>query len=272
MPYCRKCGTQLAQDAKTCPSCGAAVEPLPTVAAATASPKQWVAAGGVRTILLILGAIITVGGILFLAGGVLLLSLGGEGFRIKPSPLETETYAIVLKDINVDLREASEDWGWWRAKPSDFATIKLAFSSEDASKKIFIGIAQEEDVEPYLADVQYDEMTEWSSFRPSPFRPSQIEVEYERFEGGSPASDPASQQFWTASAHGSGTVELDWEPETGNYWVVLMNEDASAKIDATATLGIKIPFVSNVIGGVLLTLSLFGLGIGALLIYLGVRK
>jgi hypothetical protein len=97
-------------------------------------------------------------------------------------------------------------------------------------------------------------------------------VKYERFEGGSPASDPASQQFWTASAHGSGTVELDWEPETGNYWVVLMNEDASAKIDATATLGIKIPFISNVLGGVLLTLSLFGMGIGALLIYLGVRK
>jgi len=238
----------------------------------TAAPKKWVAPGGTRIVLLILGAIIVVGGILFLIGGAFLLSLSDEGFRISPSPLETETYAIVVKDINVDLREASEDWGWWRARPSDFATIKLSCSSKDASKSIFIGIAEAEDVEPYLAEVQYDEMIEWSSFRPSPFRQSKITVEYRRSEGGSPASDPVSQQFWTASAHGSGTVELDWEPETGNYWVVLMNEDGSAKIDLTATLGIKIPFISNVIGGVLLTLSLFGLAIGGLLIYLGVRK
>jgi len=272
MPYCRKCGVQLTGDARACPSCGTAVDAPSIVAPVTAAPKRVGAIGGIQIILLVLGAIIVLGGILFLVGGAFLLSLSDEGFRISPSPLESETHAIVLKDINVDLREASEDWGWWRARPSDFATIKLSCSSKDASKRIFIGIAEQGEVAPYLAGVQYDEMTEWSSFRPSPFRPSEIEVEYERFEGGSPDSDPVSQQFWTASAHGSGKVELDWEPETGNYWVVLMNEDASAKIGLTATLGIRIPFITNVIGGVLLTLSLFGLAIGGLLIYLGARK
>jgi hypothetical protein len=40
-----------------------------------------------------------------------------------------------------------------------------------------------------------------------------------------------------------------WEPETGTYSVILMNEDGSRSVDADVAVGAKVPW-------------LFGLGVG----------
>lgn len=267
MPFCRKCGAQLGEDEKVCPSCGISVSQPEARAKVQGSERS-----EKNIVLLAIGAIILVVGIIALVGGIIFVGIGGQGFRIKPTPLKAGSYAITLQDINLDLSEVSEDWGAWRSCSDEYASVKLTGSNKDSSKNIFLGIAKDSDLESYLEDVEYDEIVEWRSFKFSPFRPSLIEVEYDTHSGSSKPIDPTSETFWTASVHGSGTQTLEWEPETGNYWVVLMNEDGSEGIDSDLTLAVKIPFLPTIIGGVLLAGGIVGLIIGGILIYLGVRK
>jgi hypothetical protein len=267
MPYCERCGAELDENAKYCPSCGTPVG-IPQIRMEREGRMPSVA----RILLLIFGSIVLLVGIALLVGGGALLAVNtgltdSEGFiATKSYGLERDSYAIVSQPINIDVGEIAGEWGVWRPSPGDFVTIRLTASSNDPSKNIFIGIAPAENVQSYLLDVYYHEVTRFSV---SPSR--DLTVEYTTHPGDSITSDPASQTFWRVSQHGTGTQTLDWAPEAGNYWIVLMNEDGSAGVDSTITLGVKIPLLLTI------GLALFGGGvtalvIGAVMIYFGARR
>ena len=267
MPYCERCGAELDDGAKYCPSCGTPVG-IPQIRI----ERRGRMPSAARILILIFGSIILLVGIaLLVSGGALLVVNTGltdsEGFITTNSyGLERDSYAIVSQPINIDIGEIAGEWGVWRPSPGDFVTIRLTALSNDPSKNVFIGIAPEEDVQSYLFDVYHHEVTRFSI---SPSR--DLTVEYTTHPGESVTSDPASQTFWTVSQHGTGKQTLDWAPEAGNYWVVLMNEDGSAGVDSTITLGAKIPLLLTI------GLALFGGGaialiIGGIMIYFGVRR
>ena len=266
MPYCRSCGTELKENERFCPACGVAVAGIERRAVRARKTD------GLRIVLLVLGGIgllVALG--LFVGGGALFwvnTSLtDSQGFIATESEqLTVDSYAIVFQHIDIDVGEVVGRWGVWRPSPGDFVTIKIAVSSNEPSKNIFVGIAEASDAAQYLNNVTYDEITRFSV---SPSRAA--EIEYQTHPGGGIPSDPTTQTFWRVSKHGPGTQTLEWSPEAGSYWIALMNEDGSAGVDLTTNLGARIPLLS-IVGSILLAAGVIALIIGGVMVYFGVRR
>ena len=267
MPYCKKCGAELSEGEKFCSVCGA-----PVIGSARQKEGKAGRSDGSRILLLIFGGIILLVAFGLLVGGGALLLLNtslvdNEDFLTTESyQLVRDSYAIAFQDIHIDVGESTGTWSVWQPSVSDLVTIKLTGLSNEPSKNIFLGIAEGSDVEAYLFDVYYDEITRFS------ISSSQsLNVEFQNHPGDSVTSDPTSQTFWIVSEHGAGTQTLEWSPESGNYWIVLMNEDGSAMIDFNITFGAKIPLLYTV-ALVLLAGGVIVLLIGSVIVYFGVRR
>jgi len=266
MPHCQKCGAKLEDDAKYCTSCG-----TPVHVSETRVRRGKKGPSALKIVLLVTGGIFLLIAFGLLVGGGALLWLNtnltdsGGFIATRSSRLATDSYAIVLQHIDIDWGESMAGWRLWRPTPSDFVTVKIAGSNNDPSRDIFIGIARESDASPYLSNVDYDEVTRFDVSTSG-----SVTVEYTRHTGRATPSSPTSETFWVSSKHGSGTQTLEWNPEAGNYWIVLMNEDGSASVDLTVVAGAKVPLLST-IGLALLVGGVVALAIGVFVIYFGVR-
>ena len=224
-----------------------------------------------KIVLLVFGVIVLlVSVVLLLSGGALMWAeraiKDSEGFySTKTIRLERDSHAIVTKPADIDLKG---DWEWpfWggRWDSSDFLTLKIEGSSNDPSKQIFIGVAEASDLKSYLRDVEYDEITR--------FRLRRLSLGYTKHPGSSEPTAPTSQTFWTASAHGAGTQTLEWGLEPGTYSFVLMNDDGARGLNLSTIVGVKVPPVLWGVSVGLLVGGIVVLVIGALMIYLAVRR
>lgn len=216
-----------------------------------------------KIVLLVFGTIVLLVAVgLLLAGGTLVwvdkALKDSEGFITTDTiELERGSYAIVTHPADIDIEER---WLWDR---SDLATIKVEALNNNLSKQIFIGIAEKSDVQDYLNDVEYDEITE---FRIHPYS-----VDYRNYPGSSAPADPASQTFWRVLAYGAGTQTLEWELERGTWVLVLMNTDGSAGVDLSGSVGVKVPWISGLGIGLLIG-GIVALIIGIIMIYFAVRR
>lgn len=266
MPYCQNCGAELKGDETFCSVCGVSVKGAERGVEARVRKTD-----GTRIILFVVGGFITLIAVGLLVGGGALFWLNTRhtvnGFITTSShPLTTASYAMAFQHLNIEVGDVVGDWGVWRPSPGDFVTIKITVSSNDPSKNVFIGIAKASDAMSYLSDVEYDELTRFSV---SSSRT--LEVEYTAHSGDTIPSAPTTHTFWTASRHEAGTQTLEWSPEAGNYWIVLMNEDGSKGVDSTISLGAKIPLLST-LGSMLLAGGIIALIIGGIIIYFGIRR
>jgi hypothetical protein len=223
-----------------------------------------------RIFFVVVGAILLALGIMGLIAGILVYNLGQRGFKIDPERLETDARAIVLKDVDIGLGEDFEQYGL-KIGPDDFAVLTLTGHSNDEDKEFFVGLAEEGEASDYLADVEYDEVigSEWTQV--SPFRTTYADFQYERFPGQGTPADPTQAGFWEIMEYGDGSRTLEWEVESGTYWIVLMNSDGSPNIDADAEMYISIPSLLNMIAYILLAGGAVFVSIGGILVYIGTR-
>jgi hypothetical protein len=169
----------------------------------------------------------------------------GDGyFDTTIDRLETDTVAITAEDLTFAAEPGSPDW-ILDALDTD---VRLRATNADATREVFVGIGPEADVEAYLAGVAHDEVIGVNSIRG---------VEYRTRTGADVIEPPAEQDFWTVSAAGRGTQELDWEAASGRWSVVTMNADGTPGVAVDVNVGAKGTFV--------LPLALIMLGAGALL-------
>jgi hypothetical protein len=83
--------------------------------------------------------------------------------------------------------------------------------------------------------------------------------------GGIPGSPPGTQDFWVASASGSGAQTLTWDPANGSWAVVVMHAEGRAGIDVGTDLAATYPALVGIAVGLLVAGGVFLLG-GVLLI------
>jgi hypothetical protein len=222
-----------------------------------------------RIVLLVFGIIFLVASVFMLVGGSGLTWANAtltdsEGFyTIDTTRLESDSYAITTEPADIDW-DADQDMGWC-CDPGDFLTVKVEAENRVASKGVFIGIGSEDDVADYLDDIEYDEITEWTSDSRG------VDVEYRRHRGDSLPADPTEQTFWEASAYGTGTQTLKWEPESGNWVLVIMNQDGSHDVDVSASAGAKVPWVFWVGIGLLIAAAV-ALPAGIVMVYFAARR
>jgi hypothetical protein len=194
-----------------------------------------------------------------------------EGFLMSREViLQSDSYAMVIQEVNINI-DVDVPADMWAPKPSDFVTIKLVGGSNDPSKELFIGIARDTDASEYLNSVEYDRVLfdpSWDARAPGPRGGIRFSVSSSTHPGVAPSQAPTSLWFWEASATGLGPQTIIWEPETGSFWVVVMNADGSEDVDVRMKLGAKVPIL-RIIGGGLLAGGFIILGVGGLIVYYG---
>jgi hypothetical protein len=218
-----------------------------------------------RALALVVGSLLALVALgLALAGVALVLAhvtaRDASGFYTSPTErFTTSTFALTSEDIQIgDVRGHGADW----ALDALDATVRVRASEPNAGR-VFIGIARTADVDRYLAESAYDEVTGVDTL---PFG-----YDTTAHRGDSAPAIPDTQRFWAASAEGAGTQAVTWEPESGRWSVVVMNADGSPKVSADVNVAAKSSTVLPV-GIVLLGLGVLGLAGAAGLIYVGAHE
>jgi hypothetical protein len=216
---------------------------------------------GGRILSIVAGGVAAVLAIGFIAAGALLLwgdsKTDDQGYlSTGKERYATSTYALASENLDVDI-----DGAGWIMDADDLGKVRLAVESS-AGKPVFVGIARTSDVSDYLRGTSYTSVTDVDY---SPFHAS-----YRDLGGARRPAPPADQDFWAASARGSGTQTVAWDLEDGDWSIVVMNADGSRGVDTDISAGAKVPLLGTFgwisLGGALLLLITAGT-----LMYVGLR-
>ena len=216
------------------------------------------AGGGVgRIVLLVLGSIAAIFAFLALAGGCALVAVDqtqrdDDGFLVSPrEDFSSPTYAIVSESAELDTDGA--EW----ALDAFLGTVRVR---SESGRPVFVGIARAADVAGYLGDVERDVVADIED-----------DPRYERLEGRAPTESPGEQTFWMAQVSGSDEQTLEWEPEDGDWQLVLMNANASRGVSSELAIGAELDSVLWIGIGLLVAGALLA-ALAALAISAGIRR
>lgn len=206
----------------------------------------------------IVGSIAALLGIGLIAAGVGLMWAYGtdrtdDGFFTTPEvELSTGSHALVSADV--DLGSRPGDW----FPSGQLATVRLDVEPV-GDEAVFVGIGPEADVEEFFDGVAHTLVPRIGS-----------DVDYVDRDGVAATELPGAQDFWVASAEGTGSQTLTWDLEQGQWTVVIMNADATPNVAVEASAGVQTELVA-VLAALLVVGGLFVGAIAAVLLVLAVR-
>jgi hypothetical protein len=215
----------------------------PAVAAAPAKRST-----GARVVLIVVGILAGIVAFGLLAGGCALVAIDqtqrdDDGFLMSPTQeLSSPTYAIVSESADIDTDGA--EW----ALDTFLGTVRIRSESDLA---VFVGIGPADDVDGFLDGIAHDVVSDLDSSG---------DPEYTRVlgRGTAPVALPGEQTFWVASSAGMDAT-VDWEPEDGDWRVVVMNNDSSRGVDADMSIGAELDTVLWIGIGLLVLGGLFAI-------------
>jgi hypothetical protein len=206
-------------------------------------------------------ATLVAGGLLVVIS-LLLLGIGGTGLWADRTQREAgyattgvhqfSTSGSALATVSTELGSGGAGWLY---PPALLDKVRIRVTPTAGDGPVFVGIGPSTEVDRYLAGVNHTVITEF------------FDDKTEEVQGGPPASPPGSQDFWVASATGTGSQTLFWDSTDGSWTVVVMNADGRPGIAVGADLGAKfpaLPWISlgSLVAGLLLLAcgALVGLG------------
>ena len=212
-----------------------------------------------RIVALVLGVLLLLPGLGLLAGGGVLLwvdqSGRTDGFVLSDDArFSSDGYALASERI--DLATGAD----WIPLSASLGTARLEVTG---TQDVFIGIAPVSDAEAYLDGVQRTVVDDLGLDAEDSAR--------QQLPGNAPATPPTDQDFWTEQASGPGLQLLSWNPEQGDWMLVIMNADGSAGVDIEARIGATVPALAGLAWG-LLGAGLLLTVIGVLLLALSIRR
>lgn len=268
--YCKKCGSIMPENADFCESCGAPRRQSEI----TYVKSRGTGHNGWKAVAIIMGGLIILTSIPFLFGGGALMGVtewldqGGGYIGVDNVDLSTSTQVLVGKELDIYMSEMDYPSHWmWEPDLGDLVTVKIKAESNNG-EAIFIGIADAEDAYAVFGDAAYDQVTK---FRMEDFRDKYPYVEYRYHSGHALNVTPADLDIWVTEISGVGEQTLTWSPESGNYWLIIMNADGSANVDIQTGVGAKVPILGN-IGRGLFVGGLVLLAVGVAIVYFGAIK
>jgi hypothetical protein len=167
--------------------------------------------------------------------------------------LETDSYAIATDEIDLgtDVDAAPDDL---------LGTVRIQ-SESTSGRPAFVGIGPSDDVDAYLSGVAYAELTDFADGEP----------EYADHPGDAPAGPPAAEGFWVAESEGADAQTLEWDVESGDWSILVMDADAEPGVSVDADIGAKVGWLIWAgLGLVVVGLLLAGGGV-ALIVAFGRR-
>ena len=178
-------------------------------------------------------------------------------FRFTLDRVDSDGVAVATTDLW--LEDVDQDAGPWVFDFLDL-DVRLRVEGAETTDDVFVGIARSADVERYLSKTSYSEIVEIDHHTPR----------YRQISGIGSVDSPADQDFWTASAVGSGEQELTWAARGGRWSVVVMNADGSPDVSADIEVGAR----SDAVTPIAITLLVIGTlmtGSAIVLIVVGAR-
>ena len=167
-------------------------------------------------------------------------------------------YALVFDPIELHGSRPAADPG---ALDLDAVLGDVRVRATAAGPGAFVGIGPADAVAGYLAAVDRERVVDLRSGR----------AVQQRLPGGAPATPPAQQAFWVASAAGPGPQQLTWTPTDGQWVVAVMNADGSRPVAVELSVGVRLPHLRWVWIGLFVGAAL-ALVAGALLVVFAVRR
>ncbi|MFX1511499.1 MAG: hypothetical protein ACFFCQ_02830 [Promethearchaeota archaeon] len=199
----------------------------------------------------VFGIAISIFAVIGLLFGLLLTIFGGFYFYESPAEVDNSTaYAAVIS------QEISTS-----PNLENLNLITFRFKAESLSEKeLLMGIAPKAQIQNFLMNVPHVMVNKIDSHDDS------VDYDVEFISGNQPLN-MTQEPFWLKSNIGRYPT-ITWNPKSGQYWLLLMNIDASQGIQLQYRGGMKINVLVGV-GIVFLILSVLGICIGALLTYVG---
>jgi hypothetical protein len=268
--YCEKCGSPIDKDTLFCQKCGAPVK--------SKSQITYVKSSGVgngwKAVAIIMGGLLILVSIPFLFGGGALMGVTdwldqGDGYiGVNNINLATDTQFLIGKEMDINMNDLDSPSNlMWEPDMSDIITIKVKAES-NTGDDVFIGIIDANDAYSVFGNAAYDQVTKFNMDDPRDRHPY---IEYRYHSGQTLNITPTDLDVWTAEATGSGEQTLVWTPEPGNYWLVVMNADASPDVNIDLGAGVRIPIL-NYVGRGLFVGGLVLLAVGVAIVYFGAIK
>jgi hypothetical protein len=232
----------------------AAVPPPPPAAA---RPSGWT---GGRITALVIGALLVLFSIGVLSGGGAAL-WADLSYRDSAGYVTTDAHVFSTSGsaLTTEAIELGSPGVGWLYSTVVLGEVRIRVTPENPSSTTFVGIGPSADVDRYLAGVSHTLISDFWSER--------VQV----IGGGSPASAPGTQDFWVASADGTGPQALTWDPANGSWTVVVMNADGNPGVDVTTDLGATMPSLVGIAVGSLVIGGVFLIG-GVVLIVGAIRR
>lgn len=221
-----------------------------------------------KILLLVFGIIILLISMALIAGGGTLLWVNSKyvdsaGYLTSDTlHIERDSYAIVAGPIELD------ETALRVLRLIGVITIfEFQGKNNNPSKQIFMGVADEVELENYLDNVEYDEIDNIGFGWDLDFD----RITYTNHPGYDEPSLPASESIWAGSVVGTASETLVWETRAGSYSIVVMNDDGSKDVDLDIIFKAKIPSLAG-FGVGLLVSGIILLAVASLMIFLAVRR
>jgi hypothetical protein len=213
-----------------------------------------------RIVTVVVGSVLLLGGIGAAVGGSAVLTADrsgrdASGFLNTPTRTFTSSgYALVFDPLELSNAATSRNVG------AIVGDVRVHAAAQGAG--VFVGIGPAVAVDGYLAAVEREQVVG--------FRTGSGAVQ-QKLAGGAPATPPAQQTFWVASAAGPGPQQLTWTVAEGRWAAVVMNADGSRPVVTDLSAGAQAPGLRWVWIGQYIGAGI-GLIAGALLVLLAVRR
>lgn len=266
MVTCPNCGEENRKEALFCRKCG---EKLQTSMYVKRREPWGIVHIGVVLIAVVL--LITAFGLVM--GGTSLRSIqyimtDDEGYIMsKTRRIDVSSYGVVVEDMDIDIDPVALRWF---ERSGGFLSFKVITESNDPTKEIFVGVARVADAYSYIEPLEYHNI-ENMDFGWDQGTSGTGQLQFILHPGDAPVAPPTVHSWWVVHGAASGSQTIVWEPEAGNYYLVLMNADGSRGVDADVKLGVEIPFFGG-LGNILVVAGLFVGGIGVLMLYFTLRR
>jgi hypothetical protein len=223
---------------------------------AAAGSSRWTAG---RIAALVVGSLLVLLSLPLLGGGGTALwadRTQRDGGYATSDVHEFSTAGSALATESTELGSAGFGWLY---SPTVLDKVRIRVTPVSSGSTLFVGIGHASDVDRYLGGVQHSVISDfWTE-------------KVETIGGNTPASAPGQQNFWVASAAGSGPQTLVWDPKDGSWTVVVMNAAGRPGVAVRADLGAKVPALPWIALGVLVLGAIVMAG-GALLIVGAIRR
>ena len=203
---------------------------------------------GGRVLAVVAGCVLalTSFGLLVVGGGALIIDAAArddDGYLTSAvARVDSDGHAVVSESVELPDGPVDVTERW-------LGTVEVRATARPAGE-VFVGIARTADVDAYLAGVSHSVVTEGSAFEEDP--------ELEDVAGDGSVSDPASEEFWVASASGAGTQTLTWEAEDGEWTLVVMQPSGAAPVSADVRLAATVPALDELGVGLLVAGAVLG--------------